>query len=86
MKTMTIRGLDEKTRRVLKKRAGQEGKSVNQLVLDILKERLGLKKEKKFTRTHEDLDHLFGKWSNDEFKRIQGTVDSGRKIDKELWE
>jgi len=85
MKTITVRGLDEIIAKNLKRMAGQNGKSVNQFVLDTLKERLGLKKEKKYTVVHHDMDHLFGIWSEDEFKRIQGKIDSERKIDKELW-
>jgi len=85
MKTITVRGLDETITKNLKRMAGQNGKSVNQFVLDILKERLGLKKEKKYTVIHHDMDHLFGIWSENEFKRIQGKIDSERKIDKELW-
>jgi plasmid stability protein len=85
MKTITVRGLDESITKNLKRMAGQNGKSVNQFVLDTLKERLGLKKEKKYTVIHHDMDHLFGIWSENEFKRIQGNIDSERKIDKELW-
>jgi plasmid stability protein len=85
MKTITVRGLDEIIAKNLKRMAGQNGKSVNQFVLDTLKERLGLKKEKKYTVIHHDMDHLFGIWSENEFKRIQGKIDSERKIDKELW-
>jgi len=85
MKTITVRGLDETITKNLKRMAGQNGKSVNQFVLDTLKERLGLKKEKKYTVVHHDMDHLFGIWSENEFKRIQGKIDSERKIDKELW-
>jgi len=85
MKTITVRGLDETITKDLKRMAGQNGKSVNQFVLDILKERLGLKKEKKYTAVHHDMDHLFGIWSENEFKGIQGKIDSERKIDKELW-
>ena len=86
MKTITVRGLDETITKNLKRMAGQKGKSVNQFVLDTLKERLGLKKEKKYTVVHHDMDHLFGIWSENEFKRIQGKIDSESKIDKELWE
>ena len=86
MKTITVRGLDETITKNLKRMAGQNGKSVNQFVLDTLKERLGLKKEKKHTAVHHDMDHLFGIWSENEFKGIQGKIDSERKIDKELWE
>ena len=85
MKTITVRGLDETITKNLKLMAGQNGKSVNQFVLDTLKERLGLKKEKKYTVVHHDMDHLFGIWSENEFKLIQGKIDSERKIDKELW-
>ncbi|MFC1820043.1 antitoxin [Thermodesulfobacteriota bacterium] len=85
MKTMTIRGLDENTAEECKKRAKDEGKSVNQFVLDTLKERLGLNKPKKYTVKYHDMDNLFGRWSANDFKRIQGKIDSERKIDKELW-
>ena len=86
MKTITVRGLDETIAENLKRVAKQEEKSVNQFILDTLKERLGLKKEKKYTVVHHDLDHLFSIWSENEFKRIQGKIDSERKIDKELWQ
>ena len=86
MKTITVRGLDETIAENLKLVSKQEEKSVNQFILDTLKERLGIKKEKKYTVVHHDLDHLFGIWSENEFKQIQGKIDSERKIDKELWQ
>ncbi len=85
MKTITVRGLDDVLAENLKKKAEREGKSLNQFILDTLKERLGLKKRKKFTAVHHDMDHLFGRWSESEFLRIQGKIDSERKIDDELW-
>ena len=86
MKAITIRGIDTAVSSKLKQIAKEEGKSVNQLVLDIIKQNIGLQKQKKFTHRYNDLDHLFGKWSQTEFKRIQGTVDNQRKIDTELWQ
>ena len=59
---------------------------MNQFVIDTLKQHMGMKKVKKFTAEYHDLDHLFGKWSDKEFEKIQGTIDAERKIDKELWE
>ncbi|MFP4031723.1 MAG: hypothetical protein ACLFTV_09195 [Desulfococcaceae bacterium] len=32
-----------------------------------------------------DLDHLFGRWTEEEFQRIQGKIDEERRIDPELW-
>jgi hypothetical protein len=85
VQTITVRGLDPALASKLKQAAKKEGKSVNQLVLDTIKKYLGEDKEKKFTVVHHDMDHLFGKWSQKEFERIQGKIDSERKIDKELW-
>lgn len=86
MKAITIRGIDSSVSEKLKQVAKTEGKSVNQLLLDLIRQNLGLQKKKKFTRQHNDLDHLFGTWSQAEFETIQGFIDSQRKIDPELWQ
>lgn len=86
MKTMTIRGLEPSLIDRLKATAKKQDKSLNQFVIDTLKRHMGMKKEKKFTAVYHDLDHLFGKWSDKEFEKIQGKIDSERIIDKELWE
>jgi hypothetical protein len=85
MKSITVRGVDDALDEKLREKSREMGVSINQFVIDALKERLGLKKEKKYTAVHSDLDHLFGKWSEEEFKRIQGKIDSERVIDTELW-
>ncbi len=84
MKAITIRGIEDDASKKLKQAAKNEGKSVNQFVLDMMRERIGIKK-KKFTSTFNDLDHLFGKWSEKEFKTIQNKIDKQRKIDPDLW-
>jgi len=86
MKTMTIRGLEPSLIDKLKANAKKQDKSLNQFVVDTLRQHIRMKKEKKFTVVYHDLDDLFGKWSDKEFERIQGKIDSERKIDKELWE
>jgi hypothetical protein len=86
MQTISVRGLDPSLSKKLKETAKKEAKSVNQFVLDAIKERLGIKRAGKFTLIHHDLDHLFGQWSEDEFTEIQGKVDTERKIDRELWQ
>lgn len=85
MKAISLRGLDDSTAERLKKAARQEGKSSNQFILDTLKEKLGVKKQKKHTLVHHDMDQLFGLWSEREFKEVQGRIDAERGIDQELW-
>ena len=85
MTSLSIRGLDNDLSERLKKAAFAEQKSVNQFVIDILKQRLGITKNKKFTQCFHDLDQLFGSWSNESFDTIQEKIDSERHIDDELW-
>lgn len=85
MKTITVRGLDSSLALKLKQTAKKEGKSVNQFVIDSIKRLLGEEKEKRFSVEHHDMDHLFGRWSQEEFEKVQGKIDSERKIDQELW-
>ena len=85
MKTITIRGLEPMLIDKMKEFAKQQNQSLNQFVVETLMLHMGMKKEKKFTAEYHDLDHLFGRWSEKDFKRIQGKIDSERKIDKELW-
>ena len=85
MKAVTIRGVEPEVANKLKLTAAKQGKSINQLALEIVKEGLGLKKGKKFSREYDDLDHLFGSWSDEEFRKIHGKIDQERQIDPELW-
>ena len=85
MGSLSVRGVDEELADLLKRRAKESDKSVNQLVVEILRRSVGLEKEKKFTQIHTDLDSFFGTWSEKEFEEIQGTIDSERRVDDELW-
>ncbi len=85
MKAITIRGIDTEISSRLKQIAEEEKKSVNQLVVEMIRQYTGMKKEKRHTKIHHDLDHLFGRWTNAEFNKIQSILDSQREIDPELW-
>ena len=84
LKSMTLHGLDSQLVAKLREEAEREGKSVNQTVLDALRKQFGLDKPRRFTEVHRDLDHLFGRWDEDEFARIQQKIDSERRIDSEM--
>lgn len=85
MKTMTVRGIDPSLAERLKEAAKREGKSVNRYVVDSMKILVGEEKEKRFSVQYDDMDDLFGRWSQEEFERIQGKIDSERNIDGDLW-
>jgi hypothetical protein len=85
MKAITVRGIEPDVALKLKEIASKENKSLNQLLLDLIEIRVGMKKEKKFTRRYDDLDALFGKWSPQEFEAIQAKIDEDRSIDPDIW-
>ena len=84
-KTLTIRGVDSGLYKRLQGKAKKEGRSINQVVIDSLRKYYGLEKEKKYTEVYNDLDHLFGTWTEDEYETIQGEIEAQRKIDPDLW-
>jgi len=85
MKTLSIRGVDDRLAAMLKQEAASAHKSINQFVLEVLRERLGVDKKRKLTAEFNDLDHLFDTWSKEEYMRIQGKIDDERRVDNELW-
>jgi len=85
MKAISIRGIEKEVAEKLKHNAKKDGKSVNQYVVDMIRQNIGMQKEKKYSKIYNDLDHLFGKWSESEFNEIKNSIDSQRKIDTELW-
>jgi len=85
MGAISIRGVNEELAKRLKQEADSNQKSLNQLVLDLLRHHVGLDKKKRFTKKYHDLDALFGQWNDDEFYAIQGKIDAEGQIDEELW-
>ncbi|BBO92887.1 antitoxin [Desulfosarcina ovata] len=85
MKAITIRGVDQDLADKLKDNAKKQSKSINQLAIELIRSGLGLSKKKQFTRQYDDLDDLFGKWSQEEFETIDVKISHERKIDPEIW-
>ena len=86
MKAITIRGIEPDIAKKLKAAASEQNKSLNQLMLEFIKKNLGLEKQKKYTRKHNDLDNLFGSWSESEFNQIEKKINQERQIDQDIWE
>ena len=85
MKSITIDGIDDELAQALESAAERERTSVDQVVVELLRERFGLARGMDTGRRHHDLDGLFGRWSDEEFEQIQGAVNEQRDIDAYLW-
>jgi hypothetical protein len=85
MKSFTIRGIDDKLYDEIKKHSADKSTSINKFILMLLKVNTGFEKEKEFTKSYNDLDELFGKWSIEEYDLITKKINSERVVDEELW-
>jgi hypothetical protein len=85
VKSYTIRGIDDKLYNEIKKHSAENSISINKFILSVLKVSAGFEKEKKYTKSYNDLDELFGNWSSKEYDLITKKISSERVIDEELW-
>ncbi len=71
MKSILLRGLEDKLFDEIKKKAKKESFSMNRYLVLLLEENLGFgQKHKKTQVKYDDLKNLFGKWNNKEYQAI----------------
>lgn len=75
----TLRKVPARIDSCLRRRAREEGRSLNQIALDALRRGSGLKEE----IVHHDLDDLAGTWKND--AAFDAAIRTQDKIDSKLW-
>ena len=83
MSVLTIRGLDPESTKTLKRKAKQEGLSLNGLVLKVIRQSLGT--EKRRGQIYDDLDHLAGTWTEKEFREFEKNTAAFEVIDEKEW-
>ncbi|MDH5385985.1 MAG: hypothetical protein OEY18_14885 [Candidatus Aminicenantes bacterium] len=83
MKSITIHGIDERTEKLIKKRAKSEDMSVNKVMKALLAEALGIDKNKKDNR--EEFLDLFGVWTEDEGKQFFEAIKDLETVHPEDW-
>ena len=83
MKSITVHGIDERTEKLIKKRAKSEGKSVNKVMKGLLAEALGIDKNKQDNR--EEFLDLFGIWTEEEGKQFFEAIKDLETVHPEDW-
>ena len=84
MKAQTLRGIDDELAQELEHVALQRHESMNGVILQLLRDRLGLSKPK-FRKVHHDLDDLAGTWTPEEAREFDEAVRDFSRVDEELW-
>jgi len=85
LKQITLRGIPEEIAEIVKREARRKGASLNKIFISLLENATGLKKAKKRKILYHDLDHLFGKWTDEEAKTFTKNLSLQREIDEDLW-
>ncbi|MQY76412.1 MAG: hypothetical protein GH155_02145 [Spirochaeta sp.] len=84
MKSITIRGIDNRLQTELEKMAAKNEKSINKTILFLLKKALGIEDKIRFP-TYNDLDHLAGTWSEQDEREFSLATEQFNKIDQDSW-
>ncbi len=84
MKQLTIRLSDEDLERSIQQRAVESGRSVNRVVVDLLRSALGLPHSRRHTIGH-GLDHMSGDMSDAEARELLDARGVFEKIDQDFW-
>jgi hypothetical protein len=83
MKVLTIRGVSKRLSEALEREKRRRGQSLNQTVLDVLSDRLGVGDS---GPRRNGLARLAGTWSREEFEQFAAAVASTtEQVDDELW-
>lgn len=82
MEHLTIRKVPRALARALEAEKKRRGTSLNQTVIDLLNQGLGVGS---VTRRSNGLAQLAGGWSDDEFEQFQRALAMTEEIDEEMW-
>lgn len=84
MKAITLRRVPPEVARVIQRKRGETGESLNKVVIGLLEEGAGVRKKRRKV-LHHDLDDLAGAWSREEAAVFERSLTAQRQIDPELW-
>jgi hypothetical protein len=82
MKNLTIRDVPAELAEALEKEKGRRGKSLNQTVLQLLSQCLGIRPTGPRSN---GLARLAGTWTAEEYSQFEQAIASTEQIDEELW-
>lgn len=80
MKTLTIRNVPDDLHDALQRERSRRARSLNQTVIDLLRQRLGLG-----TAPSNGLARLAGSWTDAELREFERATQPFEHVDEEVW-
>ena len=84
-RVITIQNIDDRTARRLSEEVKRRGVSVNTLVLQLVREGIGLDRGGPQRQVYHDLDALAGTWSDEETTEFLNSLADFGRVDESLW-
>jgi Holliday junction resolvasome RuvABC DNA-binding subunit len=84
MSQITLRGIDEKTEKKIRREAKKKGKSLNKVILEMIGQHGDQEKGKKELPAN-SLRKLAGGWSQKEADEFLESIKSCEQIDEAMW-
>lgn len=85
MRQLTIRGFGKDLEKAVRRLAREEGVSLNQAALKIMRRGAGVEGESRRDVVGDSLDWFIGKWNDREAKAFLKSIEWLEGIDEELW-
>ncbi len=86
MNQLTVRGFDDELGASLRRLAAREGISLNKAALKLLRKGAGLSDgEERGDTVGSSLDHLIGRWTEEEAMQFDRALQVFETIDEESW-
>ena len=82
MQHLTVRNLPPKLAQALEQEKRRRGLSLNQTIIDLLSQSLGVTAGQK---RRNGLARLAGTWTKEEHERFEAAISATEQIDPELW-
>jgi hypothetical protein len=83
MNAITVRNLPPGVVRAVKEKARREKLSLNRAIVALLEEATGSQPGRSVL--HHELDHLAGRWSDEEYREFMEALREQRQVDPEMW-
>lgn len=84
MGQITIRGMDPEIEREIREKAAKNGKSLNNVILEMISREIGIKGKRKNPHA-ESLSKLAGGWSRKDADEFIKSIKSCEQIDEDMW-
>ena len=84
--TITLKGLDKATAAWLREEAAKQGKSVEAVILQLVRTSIKATQNASQLQAYHDLDALAGTWSDEETDNFLKATEDFNRIDKTLWQ